>query len=64
MGDGTVSAIALVIFVALVAYVARSRRDVRSPEEATADAHEYTVPEREAARAARVGFTPAAELDS
>jgi uncharacterized membrane-anchored protein len=64
MGDGTVSAIALVIFVALVAYVARSRRDVQSPEEATADAHEYTVQEREAARAARVGFTPAAELDS
>ncbi len=31
LGDGTVSALALVVFVALVAYVARSGRDVQSP---------------------------------
>lgn len=31
-GDGTVSALALVVFVALVAFVARTRRDVQSPQ--------------------------------
>jgi len=30
LGDGTVSAIALVVFVALVAYVASTRRDIQS----------------------------------
>lgn len=44
LGDGTVSALALVVFVALVAYVARARRDVQSPqlvaaETATETAH-------------------------
>jgi uncharacterized membrane-anchored protein len=32
LGDGTVSAIALVVFAALVAYVAHSRRDIQAPE--------------------------------
>jgi uncharacterized membrane-anchored protein len=34
LGDGTVSAIALVVFAALVAYVARTRRDIQAPQAA------------------------------
>ncbi|MGA2009535.1 MAG: hypothetical protein ABSH51_03220 [Solirubrobacteraceae bacterium] len=39
LGDGTVSAIALVVFVALVAYVAITKRDVQRPAAAGAAAH-------------------------
>lgn len=43
LGDGTVSAIALVVFVALVAYVAITKRDVQRPAGAVA-AHPQLVP--------------------
>jgi uncharacterized membrane-anchored protein len=39
LGDGTVSAIALIVFVALVAYVARTKRDVQRPEGEIALSH-------------------------
>jgi uncharacterized membrane-anchored protein len=39
MGDGTVSAIALVVFIALVAYVCRSERDRRAPSSARQHHH-------------------------
>ncbi len=35
LGDGTVSAIALAVFVVLVAYVARAKRDIQPPIEAS-----------------------------
>jgi uncharacterized membrane-anchored protein len=34
LGDGTVSAIALVVFAAIVAYVAHAKRDIQAPETA------------------------------
>lgn len=39
LGDGTVSAIALVVFAALVAYIAVTRRDIQDPAEAPATSH-------------------------
>jgi uncharacterized membrane-anchored protein len=58
LGDGPVSAVALVIFVALVAYVARTRRDVQAPSQQLAPTgHESHEPRR-------LGLTPATEIES
>jgi uncharacterized membrane-anchored protein len=40
-GDGTVTALGLVAFVVLVAYIARTRRDVQQPGAAVRPAHEH-----------------------
>ncbi len=58
LGDGTVSAIALVVFVALVAHVARSRRDVQDPAE---QVRSFAHQEREARQ---LGLSPATDMES
>jgi uncharacterized membrane-anchored protein len=58
LGDGMVSAIALVVFIALVGYVARTRRDVQGAAEQVPPG---TIEEREAVA---FGLTPAAEFDA
>jgi uncharacterized membrane-anchored protein len=58
LGDGLVSAIALVVFVALVAHVARSRRDVQPAAEQVPPG---VTEEREALA---FGLTPAADFDT
>ncbi len=44
LGDGTVSALALIVFIALVAYVALSKLDVQRELRATPDAGEHAAP--------------------
>jgi uncharacterized membrane-anchored protein len=39
LGDGTVSAIALVVFIALVAYVAAMKRDIQDPRDVVEEEH-------------------------
>jgi uncharacterized membrane-anchored protein len=58
LGDGVVSAIALVIFVALVSYVARTRQDVQTRAEQVGPGthHSHEAP--------RLGLTPATEIET
>jgi uncharacterized membrane-anchored protein len=58
VGDGLVSAIGLVVFAALVAYVAAARRDIQDP--ASADRH-VREPQRPRGRALPVAASDAAD---
>jgi uncharacterized membrane-anchored protein len=58
IGDGPVSLVALVIFISLVAYVVRSRRDVQT------EAEQVPAGATEEREALAFGLTPAADFES